>query len=70
MEISFALDFLDQIRLRDLIESHPADYVLFGTDSPWADQATTLKMLAKLGLSDELFAKITRDNAARLLAEK
>jgi len=69
MEISFALDFLDQIRLRDLIESHPADYILFGTDSPWADQATTLKMLAKLGLSDELFARITRENAARLLAD-
>jgi len=67
MEISFALDFLDQIRLRDLIESHPADYILFGTDSPWADQATTLNMLAKLGLSDELFAKITRTNALTLL---
>jgi hypothetical protein len=26
-------------------------------------------MLAKLGLSDELFARITRENAARLLAD-
>ncbi len=67
MEISFALDFLDQIRLRDLIVNHPPEYILFGTDSPWADQATTLKMLTKLGLPDELFARIVRDNAGVLL---
>ncbi|MCF6187549.1 MAG: amidohydrolase [Desulfobulbaceae bacterium] len=68
MEISFALDFLDQIRLRDLIESHPPEYILFGTDSPWADQATTLKMLKKLGLPDDLFERIVRENAKALLA--
>ncbi len=68
MEISFALDFLDQIRLRDLIENHPPEYILFGTDSPWADQATTLKMLAKLGLSDDLYERIVRGNAKALLA--
>ena len=67
MEISFALDFLDQIRLRDLIVNHPPGSILFGTDSPWADQATTLKMRSKLGLSDELFASIVRDNARVLL---
>ncbi len=68
MEISFALDFLDQIRLRDLIESHPPEYILFGTDSPWADQITTLKMLAKLGLPDDLYERIVRENAKALLA--
>jgi predicted TIM-barrel fold metal-dependent hydrolase len=67
MEISFALDFLDQIRLRDLIESHPPEYLLFGTDSPWADQATTLKMLGKLGLKEDLFNRIVRENALNLL---
>ena len=67
MEISFALDFLDQIRLRDLIENHPQEYILFGTDSPWADQATTLKMLKKLGLPNDLFERIVRENAKSLL---
>jgi predicted TIM-barrel fold metal-dependent hydrolase len=67
MEISFALDFLDQIRLRDLIESHPPEYLLFGTDSPWADQATTLKMLGKLGLKEDLFNRIVRENALKML---
>ncbi len=67
MEISFALDFLDQIRLRDLIVNHPPDHILFGSDSPWADQATTLKMLKKLDLDPELEQKICRDNALALL---
>ncbi len=68
MEISFALDFLDQIRLRDILLSHPPEYLLFGTDSPWTDQATTLKMLGKLGLPEALFARMTSSNAQRLLA--
>ncbi len=68
MEISFALDFLDQIRLRELIENHPPEFILLGTDSPWADQETTLKMLAKLGLNADLFSRIVRDNALQLLA--
>ncbi len=67
MEISFALDFLDQKRLRDILLNHPAEYLLFGTDSPWTDQATTLKMLAKLGLPDALFDQIVSGNAHRLL---
>jgi len=67
MEISFALDFLDQIRLRELIENHPPEFILFGTDSPWADQATTLKMLSKLGLDATLFNRIVRENGLELL---
>ncbi len=67
MELSFSLDFLDQIRLRDMIESHPPGYVLFGSDSPWADQSTTLKMLERLGLDEELYQGIIRENALNLL---
>jgi predicted TIM-barrel fold metal-dependent hydrolase len=67
MEISFALDFLDQIRLRDILLNHPPEYLLFGTDSPWSDQATTLKMLAKLGLPESLFTQMISGNAHQLL---
>jgi hypothetical protein len=67
MEISFALDFLDQKRIKDIMLSHPPEYLLFGTDSPWTDQATTLKMLAKLGLPEPLFEQIVSTNARRLL---
>lgn len=68
MELSFSLDFLDQIRLRDMIESHPPGHVLFGSDSPWADQATTLRMLGRLGLDEKLYQGIIRENARKLLA--
>jgi len=67
MELSFALDFLDQKRIRDILLSHPPEYLLFGTDSPWTDQATTLKMLAKLGLPENLVEQIVSSNARRLL---
>ncbi len=67
MEISFALDFLDQIRLRDIILNHPPEYLLFGTDSPWSDQGTTLKMLSKLALPAPLFQAMINGNARRLL---
>jgi predicted TIM-barrel fold metal-dependent hydrolase len=67
MEISFALDFLDQKRLREMLLAHPPEYLLFGTDSPWTDQATTLKMLGKLGLPEALFEQMTSSNARRLL---
>ena len=67
MELSFALDFLDQKRIREIILNHPPEYLLFGTDSPWTDQATTLKMLSRLGLPEELFAQIVRTNARKLL---
>jgi predicted TIM-barrel fold metal-dependent hydrolase len=69
MEISFALDFLDQKRLRDILLNHPVEYLLFGTDSPWTDQATTLKMLTKLGLPETLFTKIVSGNARSLLGD-
>ena len=67
MELSFALDFLDQVRLRDILLTHPPEYLLFGTDSPWTDQATTLKMLGKLGLPQAILDGITGSNARRLL---
>ena len=67
MEISFALEFLDRETARQMLTSHPADYLLFGSDSPWADQRVALELLRGLDLEPELFARITRDNAARLL---
>lgn len=67
MEISFAFDFLDQIRLRDMILSHPKEYILFGSASPWANQKTTLKLLEKLGLPEDYHSAIIRGNATRLL---
>jgi predicted TIM-barrel fold metal-dependent hydrolase len=70
MDISFALDILTPEKARKIITGHPADYLLFATDSPWTDQAATLKLLDKLDLEPELHAMILGGNARRLLGIK
>jgi predicted TIM-barrel fold metal-dependent hydrolase len=68
MEISFALNYLSPARARMLITSHPDGYILFGTDSPWVDQQKYLQQLQALDLGKELFNRIVRGNALKLLA--
>lgn len=67
MELSFGAVMLPPERFKRMLLSHPAEYLLFGTDSPWTDQKKALETLRALHLPDELFACITFDNAARLL---
>lgn len=67
MEISFALDELDAAQAREMILRHPDGYVLFGTDSPWTDQAQTLALVEKLNLASEKLKAILSDNALSLL---
>jgi predicted TIM-barrel fold metal-dependent hydrolase len=68
MELSYALDFLDADTARQMIISHPPEYLLFGSDSPWSDQENTLRLLRRLELDPVLFRNIVRDNGKRLLA--
>jgi len=67
MELSFALDDLGPERAREMIMGHPDGYVLFGTDSPWTDQARTLALLEELQLPSNRLQAILSGNAARLL---
>lgn len=69
MEISYSLHMLDREKARRLILNHPKEYVLFGTDSPWSDQAETLALLRGLGLGEERERLILRENASKLLSE-
>lgn len=68
MEISFALKYLSPARARTLITSHPAGYILFGTDSPWVDQLEYLQLLQALELDEELLNRIVRENGLALLS--
>jgi len=67
MEISYSLDILDTQRARKMILAHPAEYVLFGTDSPWTGQDKTLSLLMDLQLGPDLEKKVLRENALALL---
>ena len=55
-------DFLRMIRL------FGPDHILFGTDSPWEDQAAEVQKIQALPLTDEEKRAILGGNAARLLA--
>lgn len=67
MELSFALELLKPEEARAMLMDHPPEYLLFGTDSPWTDQARTLALLRALDLPAEVERKILCDNAHGLL---
>ncbi len=67
MEVSYSLHILDRERSRSMLLNHPKDYILFGTDSPWADQGETLELLRGLELGEERERLILRGNASALL---
>ena len=67
MDIAFSLEYLDADRARRMIEAHPPGYVLFGSDSPWADQKKCLAQLRGLGLAPDVLAGVLGGNANRLL---
>ncbi len=50
-----------------LIEAHDPARVLFGTDSPWTDQAAEVAAFRELPLTEVAQAAVLGDNAARLL---
>ena len=67
MEISYSLGILGRERARRMLLTHPADRILFGTDSPWQDQSETLRLFKELELGADRERAILTDNAARLL---
>lgn len=67
IDTSMAHHYYGLQRLRRILENHPEDRILFGSDSPWEDQQTSLRLLQSMSLSDEKIRKITWDNPARLL---
>jgi len=66
MELSFAVEYLGE-SMREFLETHPRDYLLFGSDSPWTGQKETLDTVRGLGLDDNLMDALLGGNAARLL---
>jgi predicted TIM-barrel fold metal-dependent hydrolase len=68
MEISFSLDCMDRETARRIILNHPQDHILFGSDSPWADQAQAIALLKSLALGKDREKSILRENALNLLA--
>jgi len=68
MEISFSLDCMPKETARRIIMNHPKDHILFGTDSPWADQGHAVSLLKGLELGQEMEDRILRENALKFLS--
>jgi predicted TIM-barrel fold metal-dependent hydrolase len=67
-ETSFTIGDLPEERILELIRLHSEDRIVFGTDSPWRDQAKSVEEVKALPISDELKENIFHKNAERLLA--
>ncbi|NCA81740.1 MAG: amidohydrolase [Opitutae bacterium] len=67
IETSYSLYELPPAEARAMILAHPADRILFGTDSPWADQSEELARWQTLDLPEDRLAAALGGNAARLL---
>lgn len=66
-ETSFSLGQCPPDVLAHLFEVHPKEYLLFGTDSPWADPAEELARFLALDLSDEAKRAALWENPHRYL---
>jgi uncharacterized protein len=67
MEISFALQYLKEEQAIRMLNNHPPEYLLFGSDSPWVDQTEYITKLKSLALNDKLLTGILGENALKLL---
>ncbi len=53
-----------------MVKNHGSDKILFGTDSPWADQKEFVEILSDMPLSDKEKDDIFSGTARRLLGEE
>ena len=67
METSFGAELLGLERTREILMEHPANRLLFGTDSPWTDQARAVELIESMDLPSERERMLLRRNAIRLL---
>jgi uncharacterized protein len=68
LETSFTPYWCPPDLMGKIIAHHSPHRILFGTDSPWTDQAAELAAFRKLPLSDEGFELALSKNMAELIA--
>jgi predicted TIM-barrel fold metal-dependent hydrolase len=67
LDVSTCFDFMKRDQAERILRGHPADYLLFGSDSPWVDQLRTLEQLRSIALGTAVEAAVEGGNAAELL---
>jgi predicted TIM-barrel fold metal-dependent hydrolase len=69
-DTSCSFEFMDRAQAERLLRRHPADRLLFGSDSPWVGQQRTIEDLRAFGLGNGVEARVLGENAAALLGLK
>jgi hypothetical protein len=69
LETSFTVGLVREEVFRGILERHDPARIVFGTDSPWLDQAEELERVRRALGGPELCRQVMRGNAERLLAE-
>jgi len=64
---SYSLADMGPEAMTALMKAHGVDKILFGTDSPWTDQAAEIAGIRALCLSEDEIEAVLGGNAARLL---
>jgi predicted TIM-barrel fold metal-dependent hydrolase len=67
LDTAYSHAYLGPARMRDLLLRHPAEFVLFGSDSPWDDQGAALAELRAMRLPPDREGALFAHNARRLL---
>lgn len=67
LDTSFVLGRFDTQQILRILSGHPAERLLFGTDSPWDSQKRMVAAIKGLPLNTEWKQAILYKNAARLL---
>jgi hypothetical protein len=66
-DTSYSMGWINDGQAKRIIKSHGYEKILFGTDSPWGDQAEEISKLMKLDMDEKSIAGIMGGNALRLL---
>lgn len=68
METSWSLEYLGADKTRRMLLDHPSEYLLFGSDSPWTDQASSIRAIEALDLPIVRLKQLLYENAKKLLS--
>ena len=69
-DTSYVIDYMEIDRFVTIMKNHGFDKILFGTDSPWKDQADEVKKISVLNIPQEIQLDIFWGNAKGLLNGK
>jgi predicted TIM-barrel fold metal-dependent hydrolase len=67
IDTAYSLEFLPREKARELLMSFPMDRLIYGSDTPWADQRASLSLMKGIRLPPEREEAILSGNALKLL---